>query len=165
MEDSARAYQRDVRGRFTRPVANVDAESKFGPMGNSIEDIKNVSADDVRPGMEIPRYAPAGDDLAQGDAYPPGVRTARMVPPVDGTSKVYAVPREATLRRAVTTAEAGRALPDELQWLLGSLDGSDSGPEPLGVSATVYGDGGQVMSPTRAEDVAPGRGRRRGDGR
>jgi hypothetical protein len=96
---------------------------------------------------------------------PPGHRAARIVSPDDGTTTIYASPREATRLRDLHTGADGRPLDATLQWLLGSLDGSDSGAEPIGLSTTVYGDGGPTMSPTRAEDVAPGRGRRPGDGR
>ena len=50
---------RDPRtGRFTRPVPGVDAGSRFNPMGNAIEDVDDVSAAEVMPGMSRPRYAP-----------------------------------------------------------------------------------------------------------
>jgi hypothetical protein len=164
-DGEVRGYRDAVTGRWARrPVPNVDAESRFGPMADSIEDIKNVSADDVRPGMERPRYAPVADTLAgEGPTYgssPLGHRTARLVPPGDGTTAIYAAPRPETRLRDIKTGADGRALPEALRYLLGSLDGSDSGPQPRGLSTTVYGDGGPTLSPTRAEDVAPGRGRR-----
>ena len=53
---------RDPRtGRFTRPVPGVDAGSRFNPMGNAIEDVDDVSAAEVMPGMSRPRYAPEAD--------------------------------------------------------------------------------------------------------
>lgn len=56
-----RQYQRNPKtGRFARPVPDVDATSAFGPMGDSIEDISNVSAADVRPGMSFPGTDPLG---------------------------------------------------------------------------------------------------------
>lgn len=70
MANNPRGYQRDkVTGRFARrPVEGVDADSRFGPMADSIEDIDNVSGA-PSPNTEMhARYAPAGD--AQGGKGP-----------------------------------------------------------------------------------------------
>lgn len=65
-DDNQRAYSRDLRGRFVKPVPEVDAESRFDPMGDSIEDIGNVSGAPSPNTIDRPRYAPDADDLAQG---------------------------------------------------------------------------------------------------
>jgi hypothetical protein len=99
---------------------------RFTKMGNSIEDIENVSASDVRPGMEVPRHALAGDTLA-GPPYPGALqpRFARMTP--GGSERmVYAIPHPGTLS-GQHTAEAGRPVADELTYLVGDVDASAPG--------------------------------------
>jgi hypothetical protein len=99
----AASHRDKVTGRFARrPIPDVDAESRFDPMGDSIEDIENVSADDVRPGMVRPRYAPEADDLAQGGRiYPLHTRRPELVPPQDRLSTLYGNVQGAWLRDAV----------------------------------------------------------------
>ena len=77
MTDTTR-YQRDPRtGRFAarRPVATVDAESRFDPMADSIEDISNVSGAPSPNTIEHPRHAPDADTLA---GYGPSYGDARL---------------------------------------------------------------------------------------
>jgi len=87
MADTPQRYPRDPKtGRFAvrRPVPDVDAESRFGPMGDSIEDIGNVSSAPSPNTIERPRHAPAGDMLA-GPSYPGPLRArnAELVHPDD----------------------------------------------------------------------------------
>jgi hypothetical protein len=70
-DNPPRGYSRDVRGRFARLVEDVDAESRFDPMGDSIEDIGNVSGAPSPSTIERPRHAPPGDELAQGGQWSP----------------------------------------------------------------------------------------------
>jgi hypothetical protein len=101
-------------------VANVDAESAFDPMADSIEDITNVSAADVRPGMERARHAPAGDELAQGgDWYPVQRRMPVMVPPDERPETVYAGSHGSVSREA----SRGGGPMDLSAWLTGADDG------------------------------------------
>jgi hypothetical protein len=60
MTDNPRSFTRDLRGRFTQMTPD-----DLVP--------ENVSASDVRPGMEVPRHAPDADDLA-GRPYPGALR-------------------------------------------------------------------------------------------
>jgi hypothetical protein len=88
-----------MRGRFARPVEGVDAESKFGPMGDDIP-ADNVSGAASPSTIEHPRYAPAGDDLAQGaQSSPLRARNPVLVHPDDATHTVYGV-QGAILRTA-----------------------------------------------------------------
>jgi hypothetical protein len=143
---ASNSQNRDVRGRFTKMTPD-----DLVPV--------NVSAEDVQPGTEVPRHAPASDTLAgEGPTYgsaPLGHRTARTVRSGDATTS-YAGPRPETYLRDVHTGADGRPLPDELRYVLGS-----DGPVPGGLSTMTYGDEtGRTMSPIRSEDIAPGRGRR-----
>lgn len=60
-----------MTGRWARVDTSntpLAADSKFGPSTDL--DVRMASADDVWPGMEVQRYGPAGDELAQGgDAH------------------------------------------------------------------------------------------------
>jgi hypothetical protein len=89
------AIRNKVTGRFTRPVPGVDAESRFDPMADSVEDITNISAADVPPGLEIPRYAPAADEIASGGPWPLHRRIPVMVTPDDGGNAQGAITRAA----------------------------------------------------------------------
>jgi hypothetical protein len=62
MATTANRSRRDPRtGRFARPVTNVDAESRFDPMADSIEDINDVSAAPSPSTAARPRHAPQAD--------------------------------------------------------------------------------------------------------
>jgi hypothetical protein len=114
----ANRYQRDPRtGRFARPVANVDATSRFGPMGDSVEDIENVSAADVMPGMSRPRHAPEADG---GGWWPLHRRIATLVPPDESATTVYANDHGSVMREV---ARHGGSPFDPTQWLTGADDG------------------------------------------
>lgn len=144
--------RRDPRtGRFAprRPVPDVDATSEFDPMGDSIEDIQNVSAADVAPGMETTRHVPEADGIGQGDARPPGIRRATLVHPDDSRH------HNGVLRTAARDSSAC----DPSPYLTG-LDGPETPAGGRESAVTAYGDGRGIMSPTRAEDVASGNGRR-----
>jgi hypothetical protein len=63
MADS-RGYRDSRTGRFARrPVPDVDAESRFDPMGGDIPFV-DVSGAPSASTTERPRYAPTGDTLA-----------------------------------------------------------------------------------------------------
>jgi hypothetical protein len=120
MAANPRSYERDVRGRFARPVPDVDAESRFDPMGDSIEDIENVSASDVRPGMEVARHAPDDDDLAQGcQSSPLRPRGAVLVAGDDEARTKYGV--QGALSREAARMYAGPM--DPSAYLTGADDG------------------------------------------
>jgi len=112
-------YPRDLRGRFAK-------------MGDSIEDIDNVSASDVRPGMEVARYAPAGDTLA-GPPYP-GPLQPRTATLTEGGSDrmVYATPHAETLSGA-HTGEAGRPAHQQIQYIVGDV--GETAPGELAATA------------------------------
>jgi hypothetical protein len=76
---------RDAKtGRFARrPVQDVDAESRFNPMG---DDIPFYDASGAASPSTIPRgrYAPSNDDLAQGgQGSPLRARNPELVHPDD----------------------------------------------------------------------------------
>lgn len=150
-----KSQERDPRtGRFAprRPVPDVNAESRFDPMADSIEDIEDVSATDVRPGMSAVRHAPEADQLAQGGQQTPvGIRQATLVHPDDSSF------HNAHLRSAARSAGPADPTP-----FLTGLDGPETPAGGRESAVHVYRDGGAVMSPTRAEDIAPGWGRSRG---
>jgi hypothetical protein len=88
-------YERDPRtGRFAarRPVANLDAKSRFDPMGDSIEDIDNISGAPSQNTIDHPRHAPAGDKLAGvGPSYGSSPLRARNATLVQGDEAVHTV--------------------------------------------------------------------------
>jgi len=62
-----RGHRDPKTGRYARrPVPDVDAESRFDPVADSIEDIGNVSGAPSASTIDRPRYAPAANELAQG---------------------------------------------------------------------------------------------------
>lgn len=94
-------------------------------MGDSIEDIRNVSAEPSPSTLLYPHHRPWGDELAQGgQGSPLRPRTARPVSQQNAdVLEQHAVPDRATLHQDAMT-EAGRALPEELRYLAGNIDGS-----------------------------------------
>jgi hypothetical protein len=113
-----------VSGRFARrPVKDVDAESRFGPVADAIEDITNVSGAPSSSTIEHPRHAPAADDLAQGgQSSPLRARRAEMVPAGDAAHEIYGT-QGAVLRAAARGSGAGAG--DPVRYLTGCIDGSE----------------------------------------
>jgi hypothetical protein len=138
MTDNQRSYQRDVRGRFTKvdPERDVIAAGLGAPREYAYE----LTA----------RYAPAGDDLAQGgQGSPLRARRPTMVDPDD----------EGYHNGIMRAAARGAATDDPTAWLVGlESHGVATGVTAEdGTSVTTYGDGGRTMSPRRAEDIDPRR--------
>jgi hypothetical protein len=139
-------------------VLGVDAESEFGPMADSIEDVANISAAGVRPGYEVKRHAPVSDDYPSygGRHTPIEHRQAVMVHSDDqGHHNEF-------LRTAARSS--GPMDPS------GYLTGVDHGLDPeqraeviarqqdaRSASAERLGDGGRTMSPARVENIYPRR--------
>ena len=146
MSDNPR-YQRDkVTGRFAK-------------IGNSIEDITNISADDTMPGMEIARHAPEADGNGRWPVHTLiEPRRAVLVHPDD----------QGRHGRGLRTAARSSGPGDPTPYLVG-LDHGLAPEQPGEViarqqtpsQATAYGDGGRTMSPRRAEDIEPYSPRRR----
>lgn len=72
---------RDAKtGRYARrPVPDVDAESRFDPMGDDIpfEDVSGAPSPNT---TDQPRPGPYADDLTQGgDRFPPRPRTPALI--------------------------------------------------------------------------------------
>jgi hypothetical protein len=64
MAGNSHSHRDKVSGRFARrPVEDIDAESRFDPMADSVEDIDNVAGAPSSSTIEHPRHAPAADDL------------------------------------------------------------------------------------------------------
>jgi len=118
----ANRYQRDPRtGRFARPVANVDATSRFDPMDDSIERIEDVSAADVAPGMKRPRYAPEADGGGWWPAHRMiAHRAPAMVPEDGGAATIYGGTHGDVMREA---ARHGAGPMDSASYLVGLDDG------------------------------------------
>jgi hypothetical protein len=117
--------QRDtVSGRFTKVVdtSNVPESSagKF-PTRRQIP-IEDMSARDVRAGMERAKYGPSADELAQGDPWPVHRRLAVMVSPDDDAATVYGNVQGALTREAARR-QGGPF--DPVTYLTGADDGPD----------------------------------------
>lgn len=97
-------------------------------MSDSIEQIENISAADVRPDMEVPRYAPSADLVAQGgESSPLHPRTARLIDAQRnaGVTEVRAIPRREMLHREAMIEAAGPRAGDmdPIPYLIGNIDG------------------------------------------
>ncbi|HET9081119.1 MAG TPA: hypothetical protein VFO01_11485 [Trebonia sp.] len=150
-------YQRDPRtGKFAprRPVPDVDAESRFDPVGDDIpfDDVSGASSPNT---IEQRRYVPEADELAQG-----GQRTS-----VGIRRPVLVHPDDAGHYNGLLRTAARDSGPLDPTAYLAGLGQPATPPAGRESSVQVYGDGGPTMSPTRAEDVAPGNGRGRSHGR
>jgi hypothetical protein len=75
-----RSHRDSKTGRFARrPVPDVDAESRFDPMGSDIpfEDVSGAPSANT---IDRPRYAPDADELAQGGSrFPVHARHPTLV--------------------------------------------------------------------------------------
>jgi hypothetical protein len=139
---------RDARtGRWTRVVPDVDAESRFDPVADSIEDIDNISGAPSASTIDRPRYAPQADDLAQFDARSPlRARNLTLVHPDDEGH-----------HNAVMRTAARSAGPMDSTAFLTGLAGFPASPTGIqGSRVEVHGDH-NPLSPVRSQDIAPGR--------
>lgn len=77
---NTRSHRDPQTGRFARrPVPDVDAESKFDPMGDDIpfEDVSDAPSAST---IKRPRRGPTADELAQGGSrFPLHVRHSTLV--------------------------------------------------------------------------------------
>ena len=123
MADNPLGYRDTVTGRFARrPVEDIDAESRFDPMGDAVEDIDNVSVAPSPSTIEHPRHAPAGDTLAgEGPSYgasPLRARRPELVSAEDAAHEIYGA-QGAVLRSAARGSGPG----DPTAYLVGGTDG------------------------------------------
>ena len=114
----AHGYRDKVTGRFARrPVEDIDAESRFGPVGDDVP-VSDVSGAPSPNTIERSRYAPSGDTLAGGGptygASPLRARRPEMVPTEDAHHEVYGT-QGAVLRAAAR----GSGPPDPTPYLVG----------------------------------------------
>lgn len=113
---------RDLRGRWTASTTNVPEASKGRFATRTEIDVSNTSADDTVPGMERPRYAPAGDDLAQGGQHWPAMyRIPVLVAEEDDAFTTYGNRQGSTLRAAARRQGGGDMNP------VATLTGADIG--------------------------------------
>jgi len=122
-------HRDNLSGQFARrPVPDIDVTSRFDPVADAIEDVRNVSGAPSPSTIEHPRHAPDADDLAQGGQQRPlRPRTQTVIDASrDNTTEWHALPRPATIAPETMTS-AGRAPADEERYLVGDLGGS-SGP-------------------------------------
>jgi hypothetical protein len=129
MAPSPRVHRDPVSGRFARrPVPDVDAESRFDPMGDSIEDIGNVSGAPSANTIDHPRHAPAADTLAgTGPSYGASRLRARrpgMVPAEDAAHETSSR-QGAVLRAAARGSGPDAGDLDPVRYLTGCIDGSE----------------------------------------
>jgi hypothetical protein len=99
MADKPRGYRDKVTGRFARrPVEDIDAESRFDPMGDGIP-FSDVSGAPSPSTIERPRHVPGGDTLAgTGPSYessPLRARNPELVSEEDAAHAQGAVLRAA----------------------------------------------------------------------
>lgn len=113
------SQHRDQRtGRYARrPVQDVDAESRFDPVGDSIEDIRDVSGAPSPNTIEQPSFAPEADTLA--GAGPNLGDASRGRPPVTVDSREeisdYGSAQGARTRAAARQAGLG----GNTAWIMG----------------------------------------------
>ena len=112
---------RDVRGRFQK-------------IDDSIEDVRNVSASDVRPGMVVPRYGPTGDGVA-GASYPGPLQP----------------------RAAVMTGESGRLGAQQARYILGDVGESAPGEVAATARYGVQGRWGREAARRSTDPMDPSR--------
>ena len=110
---------RDVRGRFQK-------------MGDSIEDIRNASAADVRPGMVVPRYGPTGDGVA-GASYPGPLQP----------------------RAAVMTGEPGRPWAQQARYIMGDVDATAPGEVAATARYGIQGRWGREAARRSTDPMSP----------
>lgn len=125
-DQKSRTVHRDGRtGRFARrPVPGVDAESRFDPMGDSIEDVDNVSGAASPSTIDHARYAPEADDLAQGGSRSPlRARNAELVPQEQDEALTRYGNRQGAVSRAAARRSAAR-WDDPTPWLTGASHGT-----------------------------------------
>ena len=127
---------RDVRGRFTK----IDVERDVLAPGLGVP---REYADGLRP-----RYAPAGDVLAQGgESSPPGVRTAQMTGVQrDAGSEVYTTPR---------TGESGRLGPQQARYILGDVGESAPGEVAATARYGIQGRWGREAARRSTDPMSP----------
>jgi len=142
-----RGFRDSKTGRFARrSVPDLDAESKFDPMADSIEDIEDVSGAPSPSTIERPRYVP-GADLAQGEQWSP----------LRARNPVLVHPDDEGHHNAIMRTAARNAGPMDSSPFLTGLVGSPGPSRGIGgTGVEVHGDH-NPLSPVRSQDIAPGR--------
>jgi len=142
-------------GRYARrPVPDVDAESRFDLMGDDIpfEDVAGQSSANT---LNQPRYAPAGDELAQGgEGSRLRARRPELVSEQDADHTLYG--RQGAVLRAAARGSVDRT-DDPTSYLVGL-------PESHGTPANglrQVGDVPDVPDPVRGDLRPTGRGQGR----
>ena len=156
-----RGYRDAKTGRYARrPVPDVDATSEFDPMGDSIEDIGNISGTPSANMTERPRYAPDGDTLAgPGLDYgssPLRSRRPELVHPDDAAHTIYGT-QGAVLRTAARSA--GHMDPTPYLTGLEPAGGPSSGVQDI--TDNYVADAQDVRGDLRPAQRGLGRGRDR----
>lgn len=123
-------HRDSVTGRYARrPVPDVDATSAFDPVGDSAEDIDNVSGANWPGARMYPHHRPRGDDLAQGgQSSPLRPRTQRLVSQAGrDVLEQHAKPDRSTLHADAMREAAGPDAGDldPVRYLTGCIEGSE----------------------------------------
>lgn len=129
MAGNSHSHRDKVSGRFARrPVEDIDAESRFDPVGDSAEDISNVSGAPSASTIDHPRHAPAADTLAgTGPSYgasPLRARNPELVPAEDAAHETSST-QGAVLRAAARGSGPDAGDLDPVRYLTGCIDGSE----------------------------------------